>query len=74
MTTLKTKIKSVINADQCKAWLDHLNKIVVQGDLLMLSHLEESVLTRRNSIYTLPRRVLSFAINASHFSEFKTLG
>ena len=34
MTTLKTKIQSVINADQCKAWLDHLNKLVMQGDLL----------------------------------------
>ena len=31
MTTLKTKIKSAINADQSKAWLDHLKKLVVQG-------------------------------------------
>ncbi len=74
MTTLKTKIKSVINADQSKAWLDHLNNLVVQGDLLWLSHSEESNLTRRSSIYTLPRQLLSFAINASHVSEFKTLG
>ena len=28
MTTLKTKIKSAINADQSKAWLDHLKKLV----------------------------------------------
>ena len=70
MTTLKTKIKSVINANKSKAWLDHLKKLVVQGDLLRLSHSEESDLTRRSYIYTLPRRVLSFAINASHDSEF----
>ncbi len=74
MITLKTKIKSVINADQSKAWLYHLNKLVVQGDLLTLSHSEESNLTRRRSIYTLPRQFLSFAINTSHVSEFKTLG
>ena len=74
MTTLKTKIKSVINADQSKAWLDHLKKLVVQGDRLRLSHSEESDITWRSSIYTLPRQVLSFAINASHVSEFKTLG
>ena len=45
MTTLKTKIKSAINADQSKAWLDHLKKLVVQGDLLNLAHSEESDLT-----------------------------
>ena len=32
MTTLKTKIKSAINADQSKAWLDHLKKLVVGED------------------------------------------
>ena len=65
MTTLKTKIKSAIGADQSKAWLDHLKKRVVQGDLLKLAHSEESDLTWRSAIYSLPRRVLSFAINAS---------
>ena len=45
MTTLKTKIKSAINADQSKAWLDHLKKLVVQGDLLNLAHSEESDIT-----------------------------
>ena len=64
MTTLNTKIKSAINADQSKAWLDHLKKLVAQGDLLKLAHSEESNLTWRNAIYTLTRRVLSFAINA----------
>ena len=65
MTTLKTKIKSAINADQSKAWLDHLKKLVVQGDLLNLAHSEESDITWRSAIYSLPRRVLSFAINSS---------
>ena len=65
MTTRKTKIKSAIDADQGKAWLDHLKKLVVQGDLLKLAHAEESDLTWRSAIYSLPRRVLSFAINAS---------
>ena len=40
MTTLKSKIKSAIDADQGKAWLDHLKKLVVQGDLLKLVHSE----------------------------------
>ena len=64
MTTLKTKIKSAIDADQGKAWLDHLKNIVVglQGDLLKRAHSEESDLTWRSAIYSLPRRVLSFAI------------
>ena len=65
LTTLKTKIKSAINADQSKAWLDHLKKLVVQGDLLNLAHSEESDITWRSAIYSLPRRVLSFAINSS---------
>ena len=65
MTTLKTKIKSAIDADQGKAWLDHLKKLVVQGDLLKLAYSEESDLTWSSAIYSLPRRVLSFAINAS---------
>ena len=65
MTTLKTKIKSAIDADHGKARLDHLKKLVVQGDLLKLAHSEESDLTWRSAIYSLPRRVLSFAINAS---------
>ena len=65
MTTLKTKIKSAINADQSKARLDHLKKFVVQGDLLNLAHPEESDLTWRSAIYSLPRRVLGFAINSS---------
>ena len=65
MTTLKTKIKSAINADQSKAWLDHLKKLVVQGDLLNLAHSEESDITWRSAIYSLPRRLLSFAINLS---------
>ena len=45
--------------------VNHLKKIVVQGDLLKLAHSEESDLTWRSAIYSLPRRVLSFAINAS---------
>ena len=65
ITTLKTKLKSAIDADQGKVWLDHLKKLVVQGDLLKLAHSEESDLTWRIAIYSLPRRVLSFAINAS---------
>ena len=65
MTILKTKIKSAINADQSKAWLDHLQKLVVQGDLLNLAYSEESDLTWRSAIYSLPRRVLRFAINSS---------
>ena len=65
MTTLKTKIKSAIKADQSKAWLDHLKKLVVQGDLLNLAHSEESDITWRSAIYSLPRRVLSFAIDSS---------
>ena len=50
-----------IDADQGKAWLDNLKKFVVQGDLLKLAHSEESDLTWRSAIYSLPR----FAINAS---------
>ena len=65
MTTLKTKIKSAIHADQGEAWLDHLKNLVVPGDLLELAHSEESDLTWRSAIYSLSRRVLSFAINAS---------
>ena len=45
--------------------LDHRKKLVVQGDLLNLAHSEESDLTWRSAIYSLPRRVLSFAINSS---------
>ena len=40
-------------------------KLVVQGDLIKLAHSEESDLTWCSAIYSLPRRVLSFAINAS---------
>ena len=65
MTTLKTQIESAINTDQSKAWLDHLKNLVAQGDLLKLAHSEESDLTWRSAIYSLPPRVLSFAINAS---------
>ena len=68
MATLKTKIKSAINADQIKAWLDHLKKLVVQGDLLNIAHSEESDITWRSAIYSLPRRVLSFAINSSIYT------
>ena len=65
MTSFKTKIKSAINADQSKSCLDHLKKLVVQGDLLNLAHSEESDITWRSAIYSLPRRALSFAINSS---------
>ena len=40
-------------------------KAFVQGDLLNIAHSEESDLTWRSAIYSLPRRVLSFAINSS---------
>ena len=42
MTILKTQIKSAINADQSKTWLDHLKRLVVQGDLLNIAYSEES--------------------------------
>ena len=60
MTIIKKKKKIAIDADQSKAWLDHLKKLVVQGYLLKLAHSEESDLTWHSAIYSLPRRVLSF--------------
>ena len=50
MTTFNTKIKSAINADQSKAWLDHLKKLVAQGDLLKLAHSEESNLPHKGDL------------------------
>ena len=48
-----------------KAWLDHLKKLVVQGDLLKLADSKQSDLKWRSAMYTLPGRVLSVDINAS---------
>ena len=73
MTTLKTNIKSAINADQSKAWLALLKNLVVQGDLLKLARSEESDLTWRSAIYSLPRRVLSFNALIDTLPNFRNL-
>lgn len=65
MSTIKKGVKDIINDDRNKKWEKVTASLAVQGQFLQLLSQQEEDLTWKSIIYSLPRRVLSFATRAS---------
>ncbi|XP_071491331.1 uncharacterized protein [Diadema antillarum] len=57
-------VKQVIEEDTVKYWTDRVAPLLVQGKFTSLLLLENENLTWKSIMYNLPKRVLSFIINA----------
>ena len=62
--TVKKTVKHVIEEDIVKYWSDRITPLLVQGKFTSLLLLENENLTWKSIIYNLPKRVLSFIVNA----------
>ena len=62
--SVKKKIKHVLEDDVVRYWSDRVEPLLVQGRFTSLLILENENLTWKSTMYNLPRRVLSFVVNA----------
>ena len=63
--TVKKTVKKVLEEDIVRYWSDRIKPLLVQGKFTSLLMLENENLTWKSIMYNLPKRVLSFVINAS---------
>ena len=62
---VKTCVKNAVSDEFSNMWHKHIKSLVVQGRFLELLTIEQTHITWRSCIYSLPREVLQFAVNAS---------
>ena len=63
--TVKKTVKKILEEDIVNYWSDRIKPLLVQGKFTSLLILENENLTWKSIIYNLPKRVLSFVVNAS---------
>ena len=62
--TIKRKINSYLEDDIVSYWEDKIKPLLIQGNFPKLLLLQEENLTWKSIMFNLPRKVLSFAVNA----------
>ena len=61
---VKRQVKDTIHTERDKYWLDIIKPLVFQGNLIKLIYEEINNITWRSAIFSLPKGVMKFAINA----------